>query len=502
LGVDGRASVVRTWPASAINLVKEKGPAPDQYGFDDFKKVKLKYEDPYTLNDKYFLCSRMTGDGELMGIYLVDVFGNEFLLHVEKPGCYDPMPLGSRRRPLIIPPRRNFKNKPGYLYVIDVYQGTHMQGVKRGTVRYIRVVESPEKRFWTHASWGGQGVHCPAMNWHSFENKRILGIVPVAEDGSAYFEVPSDKFIYFQLLDENKMMIQSMRSGTIVQSGEQTGCIGCHDNRRKVLSQLPTKMPLALQKPPSKLQGFRGEPRLFSYMTEVQPVFDKHCASCHDYGKEAADKLNLARDRTNTFNTSYNELWRKKYINPIGAGPSEIQQAYSWGSHASSLVKVICAGHEDVKLTEAEFETIVTWIDLNTPYYPRYDCAYPDNLTGRSPLNNQQIKRLSELTKVPFSKIAAHNSNLGPQVSFDRPHLSPCLQKLKDTKGPEYLEALAIIEAGSLMLKNRPRADMPGFQACPIDQRRQQQYIARQQIELNNRRSIQQGLKLYDTPSQ
>jgi hypothetical protein len=324
LGVDGRASVVRTWPASAINLVKEKGPAPDRYGFDDFKKVKLKYEDPYPLNDKYFLCSRMTGDGELMGIYLIDVFGNEILLHVEQPGCYDPMPLGLRNRPLIIPPRRNFKNEPGYLYVIDVYQGTHMQGVKRGSVRYIRVVESPEKRFWTHASWGGQGVHCPAMNWHSFENKRILGIVPVAEDGSAYFEVPSDKFIYFQLLDENKMMIQSMRSGTIVQSGEQTGCIGCHDNRRKVLSQLPTKMPLALQKPPSKLQGFRGEPRLFSYMTEVQPVFDKHCASCHDYGKEAADKLNLARDRTNTFNTSYNELWRKKYITAIGAGPSSI----------------------------------------------------------------------------------------------------------------------------------------------------------------------------------
>jgi hypothetical protein len=237
-------------------------------------------------------------------------------------------------------------------------------------------------------------------------------------------------------------------------------------------------------------------------MSEVQPVFDKHCITCHDYGKEATKKLNLARDRTNTFNTSYNELWRKKYITAIGAGPSEIQKAYSWGSHASKLVKLLRDGHEDVKLTDAEFETIVTWIDLNAPYYLRYDCAYPDNLTGRSPLNNQQIKRLSELTKVPFTRIAAHNSNLGPQVSFDRPHLSPCLQKLKDAKGPEYLEALAIIDAGSQMLKKRPRADMPGFQACPIDQRRQQQYIARQQIELNNRRSIQEGIKLYDTSSQ
>ncbi|NIP26595.1 MAG: hypothetical protein GWN67_17205, partial [Phycisphaerae bacterium] len=152
LGVDGRASVVRTWPASAIDMVKEKGPSPDRYGFDDFKKVKLKYEDPYPLNDKYFLCSRMTGRGELMGIYLVDVFGNELLLHVEQPGCYDPMPLGPQPRPPIIPSRRNFKNEMGYLYVTDVYQGTHMEGVKRGTVKYLRVVESPEKRFWTHAS--------------------------------------------------------------------------------------------------------------------------------------------------------------------------------------------------------------------------------------------------------------------------------------------------------------------------------------------------------------
>jgi hypothetical protein len=165
-------------------------------------------------------------------------------------------------------------------------------------------------------------------------------------------------------------------------------------------------------------------------------------------------------------------------------------------------VKVIRAGHEDVKLTEAEFEIIVTWIDLNAPYYPRYDCAYPENLTGRSPLNNKQLQRLSDLTKVPFSKIAAHNSNLGPQISFGRPELSPCLKKFKDHAEPEYLEALAIIKAGSKMLQKRPRADMPGFEACHIDKQRQQQYIARQQIELNNRRSIQDGQKLYDTPPQ
>ena len=495
LGIDGREPVIRTWPADAIERVG-KG------NYDAFLSVKPKYEDPYPLNDKYFLCSRMTGRGEQMGIYLVDVFGNEILLHVEEPGCYDPMPLGPRPRPQGIPSRRDFENKQGYFYVVNVYEGTHMKGAEPGTIKYLRVVESSEKRFWTHPAWGGQGVHCPAMNWHSFENKRILGTVPVAEDGSAYFEVPSDKFVYFQLLDENKMMVQSMRSGTIVQSGETTGCVGCHDNRLGAPAQLNRKIPMALQRPPSKLRGWRGKPRLFNYIKDVQPIFDKHCVSCHDYNKDEGRKLNLAGDRTNTFNTSYNELWRKKYIKSIGAGPAEIQQAYSWGSHASKLIKVIRGEHNDVKLTKAEFETIVTWIDLNGPYYPRYDSAYPDNLTGRSPLNNKQIERLSELTGVPFAKLTNHNNNSGPQLSFDRPHLSPCLAKFKDAGNPKYIEALAIICAGSRMLQERPRADMPGFQACTVDRERQQEYVMRQQIELRNRRAIRQGQKLYDTHSQ
>jgi len=298
LGLDGREPVVRTWPEDAIELVG-KG------NFDMFQRVKPKYEDPYPLSDKYFLCSRMTGAGEQMGIYLIDVFGNEILLHVEGDGCFDPMPLGPGYRPRSIPPRRDFENRKGRLYVADVYEGTHMKGVEPGSVKSLRVVESPEKRFWVpSAQWGGQGQENPAMSWHDFNNKRILGTVPVEEDGSAYFEVPADTWVYFQLLDENGMMIQSMRSGTIVQSGEQAGCIGCHDNRH--IAPIPTKgkMPMALRQPPAQLKPWYGEARLFDYMAEVQPVFDKHCVRCHDYGKDAGRKLILDADRTNTFNAS------------------------------------------------------------------------------------------------------------------------------------------------------------------------------------------------------
>ncbi len=502
LGMDGAQPVVRTWPANATNLVKQSG----WQIFDAFTQVKLKCEDPYPLSEKYFLASRMTGDCEQMGIYLLDVFGNEILLHAEAPGCFDPMPLGPRPRPPVIPTRRDFENKPGTFYVQDVYQGTHMAGVKRGDVKWLRVVESPEKRFWTRPGWNGQGFEGPAMNWTDFGNKRILGIVPVEADGSVYVEVPSERFVFFQLLDEKGMMIQSMRSGTIVQSGERASCIGCHEERRTSPVTPPASATYALRRAPGKLAGWRGEPCEFGFLAEVQPVFNQHCVRCHDFGKEAGQTLNLAADRDLVFNTSYNELWRKKFIHVVGAGPPETQAAYSWGSHASKLVATLrdnprCGG----TLTAGDFERIVTWIDLNAPYYPTFASAYPDNLAGRSPLDDKQVARLEQLTGLPLRQLADHGNNRGPQVSFDRPELSPCLAALREKPGTDagkHDEALALIRAGRDLLAQRPEADMPGFQANERDQWREKKYLARVQAEERNRAAIRQGGKAYDQKTQ
>jgi hypothetical protein len=259
-------------------------------------------------------------------------------------------------------------------------------------------------------------------------------------------------------------------------------------------------MPLALTKPAAKLTPWYGKTRLFDYMAEVQPVFDKNCVSCHDFGKKAGKKLVLAGDRTNTFNVSYNELWRKKYIKAIGAGPDKTQQAYSWGSHASKLVEEILKGNGKVKPGTEDFDRIVTWIDINAPFYGRYDSAYPHNLSGRSPLNNAQIKRLTELTGVQLASLNSHGRNRGPQVCFERPELSPCLAVIEDKESAEYKEAVAIIQAGGEMLKNKPRADMPGFVAWEVDRQRQEKYVSRQDIESRNRRAIRTGQRAYDRP--
>jgi hypothetical protein len=447
-GVDGRAPVVRTWPPQAIDLV-------DQGDYDIFQRVQPKYEDPYPLSDKYFLCSRMVGRGEEMGIYLLDVFGNEILLHAEAPGCFDPMSLGLRARPPALPSRTAPARAEGNFLVANVYVGTGMDSVARGSVKHLRVVESPEKRYWTNPAWdGGTGQQAPGMNWDDFNNKRILGTVPVEPDGSAYFSVPADTFVYFQLLDERGMMIQSMRSATAVRPGETTGCTGCHEGRR---TATPTvALPQAARRPPSRLAPWYGPPRKFSYLAEVQPVLDKHCVTCHDFTQPAGKKLNLAGDAGLIFNTSYIEFRSKGYVRVVGAGPPEVLPPKQWGSHVSPLAKTLLQGHgnaeidRQVKLDREAIDRIITWIDINAPYYPEYSTAFPENLFGRAPIDAAQLHRLGELVGLNLA-----DRRFLAAVTFARPDLSPCLARFPDKQDARRREALAIIEAGKRTLATR-----------------------------------------------
>ncbi len=491
LGVDGLEPVVRTWPESAIDLVG-KG------NYDTFKRVNPKYEDPYPLSEQYFLCSRMTGEGERTGIYLLDLEGNETLLYSEQQGCYDPMPLASRPRPPVIPSRIDLRKQEGNFYVADVYVGTGMDKIERGTVKSIRVVESPEKRFWTSPAWdGGTGQQAPGMAWNDFNNKRIIGTAPVEEDGSAFFSVPADTFVYFQLLDERGMMVQSMRSGTIVRPGETAGCVGCHEYRRGSVKAVYETT--AMKRTPDKLRPWYGPSRLFSYTAEVQPAFDKHCVSCHDFGEKAGEKINLAGDRGTVFCTSYAELRGKGWINVPGAGPFKTLMPKSWGSHASRFAEVLLEGHGDeeidrqVKLDLESFDRIVTWIDLNAPYYPSYASAYRNNPYGRSPLNSGQLKRLAELT-------GARTDGRSTAISFTRPEVSPALAKFKDKNDPGYKEALALVRAGKSILDQRPRADMPGFELVDeIEIEQEAKYQARLQLEAAMRQAIANGQRHYES---
>jgi hypothetical protein len=101
---------------------------------------------------------------------------------------------------------------------------------------------------------------------------------------------------------------------------------------------------------------------------------------------------------------------------------------------------------------------------------------------------------------VPLTQFNSFSSNRGPQVSFDRPELSPCLARLRDADDAKYIEALAIIQAGKDQLARRPREDMDGCQPSETDRHRDEKYAARRAAELRSRQAIRDAAKVYDAP--
>ncbi len=491
--IDGPDAVVQTWPKEAVKMVSLKGNGR----WDTFKRLKYKYEDPFPIDSQFILASKTTGNGEQTAIVLLDRFGNEAEILRDGSGAFEPMLIKPSKKPPVIASRRNYKNEDATVYVQDVYVGTNMKGVKHGDVKYLRIVESPEKRSWSKRGWSGQGQQAPGVNWHDLGTKRILGTIPVESDGSAYFKVPSDKFVFFQLLDKNKKMIQTMRSGTIFQSGEIMGCIGCHESRTKDAPPMMGRIK-ALTRQPSKLTGFNNKIEDFDYVKEVQPIFDKNCVSCHDFDKDAGKVLNLSGDKTLIFNISYHELWKKKFVTAIGAGPAQILEPYTWGSHKSKLIKTLEKGHKKVKLSASDMNKLYTWIDLNAPYYKTYNFGvYENNLGGRSPLTFTELNRLTKLSKINFLRFDNMKNKIALQITFDRPELSPVLKKF--TKGSkEYNEVLAIIKKGTKRLKANPRADMKGFKPGKNVQQREKRYKLFLEREFKNRDAIRKKKTNYD----
>ena len=459
-GVDGVDPIVQIWPAKSKEIV-------DKGDLDSFKWIESFYEDPYPIDESNFLVSRTIWfkrgswniEDQKMGIYLIGRDGTEELLIEGNLSLFDPQIIGPRFKPNMIPTMRNFEDKNGRFYVQNVYEGTHMQGVEKGVVKYLRVVESPPKRSWTARGWFGQGEQAPAVNWHSFENKQVLGDIPVEADGSASFEAPAGKHVYFQLLDKDKKMIQSMRSGVSLMPGETNGCIGCHEDR--LIIPLSTgRQAIALKKAPQKLTGWQGKaPVKFSFMEQVQPILDRNCVKCHDFDPENRDKLVLAKDKNPFFNAAYVNMHVQKVVTLVGGGPAAIQQAYSWGSYPSKLTELIENNHKGVKLTQKEKETLYTWMDLNGVYYPVYESAFDTTLAGRCPLHDKEVDELIKLTGVNIWNLNSFNRKLTAQISFDRPELSPCLDSIRNDQ-EKYKQAIAIIRLGQKRLKATPRGDI------------------------------------------
>lgn len=524
IGVEGEKSVVKIFPESARKLIDKPG---DKYA-DSMKAVKIKYEDPEPISEKFILSSRQASEkSQTMNLYLTDIeSGTDVLVgkSTEGMGLFDAKLLARRTPPMTAAPQRSYDTSEKALaYVSDVYEGTHLKGVKRGDIKYLRIVENPPKLYWSGGYWENEGSQAPAMNYDDYDDKIILGTVPVESDGSAYFEVPAEKFIYLQALDANGDMLQTMRSGMSILPGEIASCAGCHESRAAP-PPASLRHSLALKRKPSKIKpvpaGATGSE--FSYIKNIQPILDKHCVKCHDFGGKGSEKIVLCGDRGLVFNQSYLQLHSKKAISAIGAGPDAVVEANTWGAKHSKIVRMIRNGHSGVKMPENEFAVLRAWIDLNAPYYSTEDSAYPQNPSGRSPLAFAEIQRIFELAAPEAEKIGYSKKEILEQkapfgvwknnviknriaarlyrfeiVSFDRPEMSPILKAIP--KGtPAYGEALEIIRQGARRLDSKPRADMDCFAASEDAKTKNKRAAALRRLEESARKAIENGEKFFD----
>ena len=340
----------------------------------------MRYGTPWPLSEDDYLCVYDV-DAKNRGIYWVDRFGNKELLYRDPSiSCLSPIPLRPRRRPPVIPSgtvqtARDIARAGGEvpqetITIVNVYDSDFEwpQGAKVAALRIMQALPKttppPNK---------------PRIGVANQSNARaVLGTVPVEPDGSAYFEAPVGKAIYFQALDERGMAIQSMRSATYVHPGEQMTCLGCHEHKHRASKQ-PSPMALALRRKPSKIRTDVDGSNPFNYVRLVQPALDRNCVSCHQE-KKALDLTGVIEGR-NGWTRSYGNLAGKYgfYFNVsngsikdgVHGGSRTI--AGKFGARASGLLKFMDERHYGVDLSKEDFHRLTLWLDCNSEFYGSYE---------------------------------------------------------------------------------------------------------------------------------
>jgi hypothetical protein len=411
----------------------------DQIRDENYMRVGEQYQSPYPIDEENFIVSLepiggylLTRNGKVDSrgdqlmrykLYFISTEkggGREMLAADKKISCLQAIFNTPRHCPVSRASSVDYKKNTAVMFVQNVYYGPGIKGIKPGVVKKIRVNEIFYKPITIGgAGWSpprnevGPGKHYSGYGWHSvlpagvgsasFDTKMIIGEAIVHKDGSAMFEVPARKPIYLQLIDKNGDVVQTMRSWATLMPNETFSCVGCHENKNSTPFH-NGKLSIAMSKPPQKLKplhSITGRP--FSYPKMVQPIWDKHCISCHAPNKKMAefdlsstlvfDNLKGRANHHNynvtqrKYNQSYLTLLKVKWSGErLDQGrpnkwvnyytrllTTELIPPYYAGAAKSGLLQKLRKGHSNVELSEAEFNTISAWIDLNVPYVGEYD---------------------------------------------------------------------------------------------------------------------------------
>jgi len=465
--------------------------------------------DPFALAEDCVLAARdnqivlMDGSGAVEPIYT----------HRGPGHVHEPRPVMRRPRERIVPRRVHPSEPTGRMILADIYTGRHMAGVRRGEIKKLLVLESLPKP--VNFS-GGPDL----LSWlGTFTLERVLGTVPVEEDGSAQFEVPADRQVFFVALDENDLSVKRMQSWCSVRPGEAISCVGCHEQRVRTPSNRDLATLKAMQRPPSRIQPFEGYPDVIDFTRDIQPILDRHCVACHAYRRREGQVI-LAGDLGPTWSHSFFSLFAHRQVadgrNGLGNQPPR-----TIGSSASPLLKKVDGSHYEVRVSQREWRMLWLWIETGATYAGSYaalrnaeeqqaahravvamfqhghtvlqrrchschrpgltEPPWPVPLSGEwTKQNKARVGRPTAVhERIVLEDDPIARFGLSILLNFSRPELSPLvLGPLEESAGgfgscgpvfrsrddPDFQQLVAAIRQGKAILDARPRYATPKFQ--------------------------------------
>ncbi len=458
--------------------IVDPGSDPDDLGAaKQVSKRRELYRDPYALSEDCFLVAGR------QGIFVMDGEGNAELIYSPSSAdgaleCHEPRPLRARARERVLPSFVDPSKENARLIVTDIYEGRNMDGIQRGDIKKLLVLEQlPEP---VHFSGGME----PLTIGGTFTMARILGTVPVEPDGSAHFEVPALRSVFFVALDENDLSVKRMQSFVTMQPGEVTSCGGCHE-RRSQATKIPPRLQ-ALSRAASRIQPIDDVPDVFDFPRDIQPILDRNCVACHNSDRREG-RVNLSGDHTPKYTISYWTMVKHRLVADGRNQPYSNRAPRTIGSSASRLMKLIDGSHHGATLSARERTMVRLWIETSATYpgtYAALGCGmYPVRLPQRAlercigcHASAPGQRRKKESRKAPlFGGVGVVSS----MCNLTRPKYSLLLRAplvveagglglcsedvFAGTNDPAYRALLAAIEASAAELEKSRRFDMPGF---------------------------------------
>jgi len=334
------------------------------------------YASPWPLSETFYLTAwswrglrthfAQNDDGARMGTYLFDAFGNLDLLCADPNfQVQHPIPVVAQKPPPVIA-STVAPDAPlyGRFLLSNIYKSRH-PFPENTRITSLRLVAVPPK-VQPHMNKPEIGVTTDDPG------KCVLGTVPVAEDGSANFLAPSNVTLFFQALDKDGVVVQTMRSGVSLQPGQTWTCIGCHEQKDEV-GYATTPQVAALKDEPSKItpEGEGSWPLRFDRL--VMPVLKSpSCASCHTGADNEAfafsdDPKEAWKNLVNAGNPSVASLVKKHYNESVNSIPGQ-------GVAANSrLYRHIRRQWERGRVETDAFRRLVLWMDIYGQYQGHFN---------------------------------------------------------------------------------------------------------------------------------